>query len=574
MKKRLGLALVLFFGLIISVNAEESPLMYGEFVSHSEASEKGIEWYDFDKENNKIIAYGKEYVCEASKSGKCNSYYYDFESKEFEPYNKVAINAVMVSKFNFSRDDGGGVYDGRLYVKTTPDYYYSDRYVSKELKTSETKYDFPVIELLNVLSYNDGENEIKELALISVPSEDESTTLYGVFSSDGKWIIEPSDKYTYTGGNKELIKLQKENGDYVFITSPESVETISEDFASSIPYFDIDDVGATIIDGKSYYDVSYTEQPGRISPLYYYFTNKELLTPSGTLGDELIKIGSTLWTSGYEKYDCSDQPAEVSCPPTSTGGASTSTILYDLDGNALYDEYKAVSYNYPYTTNYGGDYILLRDVGVMKVFDGKEYVASFNDNSPFHSAFLGSIDSTFGFNGKIYVYADNDYATGYVSLYILYDEDDNIESIYCDNSYDVEYDKDKKIISVLKFYDKEGKAVDYEQYYDSCIRPQYACYIAEADGNKIYFNKLGYEVTEEEYKKDCVTEDPKNICKKVGDTYYGKDGRVVTLKEYDSECLENSNTGTFIVIEIIIIAAVGAAIVLRKTKILSKFRRI
>ncbi len=54
------------------------------------------------------------------------------------------------------------------------------------------------------------------------------------------------------------------------------------------------------------------------------------------------------------------------------------------------------------------------------------------------------------------------------------------------------------------------------------------------EGNT-YYGKDGKVVTKEEYNKECNKEEPK-VCVVEGNTYYGKDGKVVTKEEYNKEC--------------------------------------
>ena len=54
------------------------------------------------------------------------------------------------------------------------------------------------------------------------------------------------------------------------------------------------------------------------------------------------------------------------------------------------------------------------------------------------------------------------------------------------------------------------------------------------EGNT-YYGKDGKVVTKEEYNKECNKEEPK-VCVVEGNTYYGKDGNVVTKEEYNKEC--------------------------------------
>lgn len=60
----------------------------------------------------------------------------------------------------------------------------------------------------------------------------------------------------------------------------------------------------------------------------------------------------------------------------------------------------------------------------------------------------------------------------------------------------------------------------------------------------------------------------KHICEKVGNTYYDKNGNLVTQDEYIESCVTNPQTGRFITISIILIALLSIVIfiVVKKNK--------
>jgi len=60
-------------------------------------------------------------------------------------------------------------------------------------------------------------------------------------------------------------------------------------------------------------------------------------------------------------------------------------------------------------------------------------------------------------------------------------------------------------------------------------------YYCKPVGDK-YYGKDGKVVTYEQYDKEC---NEHYYCKPVGDKYYGKDGKVVTYEQYDKECNEH-----------------------------------
>ncbi len=106
-----------------------------------------------------------------------------------------------------------------------------------------------------------------------------------------------------------------------------------------------------------------------------------------------------------------------------------------------------------------------------------------------------------------------------------------------------------------KYYDDQGNAVDKITYYKICKKP--VC--TKLDDT--YFGKDGNIVSETEFRNQCLPkcmeqdgkyyDDQGNetdkityikickkpVCEKIDDTYFGKDGNVVTAEEFDNQCV-------------------------------------
>jgi uncharacterized surface anchored protein len=75
-----------------------------------------------------------------------------------------------------------------------------------------------------------------------------------------------------------------------------------------------------------------------------------------------------------------------------------------------------------------------------------------------------------------------------------------------------------------KYYGKNGTEVTEQEYRDQCLK------ICKVDNGK-YYGKNGTEVTEQEYKDQCL-----KICKVENGKYYGQNGTEVTEQEYKDQC--------------------------------------
>lgn len=76
------------------------------------------------------------------------------------------------------------------------------------------------------------------------------------------------------------------------------------------------------------------------------------------------------------------------------------------------------------------------------------------------------------------------------------------------------------------FFGKDGSVVTEEEYKDQCL-PK----CREENGN--YYDENGNETDKMTYVKVCL----KPTCEKVDDTFFGKDGNIVTEEEFNNQCV-------------------------------------
>ena len=86
----------------------------------------------------------------------------------------------------------------------------------------------------------------------------------------------------------------------------------------------------------------------------------------------------------------------------------------------------------------------------------------------------------------------------------------------------------KRVCQVFngKYYGSNGAEVTEQEYKDQCLK------ICKVENGK-YYGSNGKEVTEQEYKDQCL-----KICKVENGKYYGSNGKEVTEQEYRNQCLK------------------------------------
>ena len=87
-----------------------------------------------------------------------------------------------------------------------------------------------------------------------------------------------------------------------------------------------------------------------------------------------------------------------------------------------------------------------------------------------------------------------------------------------------------------KYYDKNGNVVSETAYKNSCGETKYSCRVA----NGKYYDKNGNVVSESEFNKSCKN-DEKYSCRIVNGKYYDKNGNVVSKTEYEKSCSSVKN---------------------------------
>lgn len=190
-----------------------------------------------------------------------------------------------------------------------------------------------------------------------------------------------------------------------------------------------------------------------------------------------------------------------------------------------------------YNTNYNALTIYSNDVDAQIENNNNEYkklIPSYNDNNWKKLALIETTDSSNKYG--VDFLKNTSYSVSWVKV-TLGGNDYYQYMLYCDES-----------IEVKKYY----------------------CEIV--DGK--YYDSEGKEVTEEEYKKDCETEEI-NICKIVDGKYYDNDGNEVTKEAYEKACIvpENPKTGlnvNYLYAVLIPLVALSSYVVIRKAK---KFSR-